>query len=307
MSVPDSNMGTATRSRESLPGGVERLAGEAVAELAESLLSLYRNRSSTGMAGSHIMTLYLDAQKSLPARPQKALRLARKGLRILHNLLDPSGEDRDGNENHQVQKAGIQSRSRPPRSRGANLEGLEAQRERRIVSGNTHSLLMRLYEAGVRPRLTPGSPPVSPPKLTTAGRPLRFLPAPLIEEFLGSREELSELLVWDAGEARSLLAEAHEFVADRWLPGVKEPGEAPRLRKAIVRAGATQDMGALRVSLRNWVVAYVEEIDRVLTDHTSADRTSVYRASNKLPDSPGWTSFGLDEAQKTNTEEVVGA
>ena len=267
-------------------------AEEAIARLSEDLLSLYRNRSSTGMAGNRITTLYLDAQESLPARPQKALRLARKGLRLLHNLLDPSAKDHTGHEDHQVQKAGIQ---RLPRSCGADLDGLEDQRERRIVSGNTHRLLVRLYEAGVQPRLASGSMPGSPPGLTTAGRPLRLLPAPLIEEFLGSREELSKLLVWDAAEARSLLAEAHEFVADRWLPGVTEPGEAPRLREAIVRAGATQDMAALRVSLRNWVVAYVEEIDR---------------ASDKLPRSSGRTLFGpdeADEAQKTNTEEVVGA
>ena len=226
---------------------VERRANETIDRLSEALLSLYRYRSRIGTVGNRAVMLYLDAQESLPTQPHKALRLAREGLELSEALFHQTGETGKG---HHVQPAGDRSLS------SGNTEDL---RERRIVSGTTHRLLDLLYDAGVRLTLSPGKPP----KLRTTGKPLRLLPARLIQEFLSSREQLSELTVWDAAEAQSLLAEAHEFVADRWRPGVREPAGAPQAWEAILNAAAAEDMGGLRVALRKWVVAYVEEISRV--------------------------------------------
>ena len=86
------------------------------------------------------------------------------------------------------------------------------------------------------------------------------LPPGLGEQISRCRKEVEQLLVWDTGEAWALIGEAYRFVFDRWRPGVREPAGARLLWSQGLDAAAREDMGALRVLVRRWVAAHVEEM-----------------------------------------------
>lgn len=219
----------------------EQQAAQAVTELSEALMAFYRSRPSAGVTGSEIMTLYLDAQDTLVDHPSEALRLVREGLDLATRL-----------------PGGIPTSPLPARA-GCRGSAYTDRRERRIVSSRVHGLLEKLYDRGVRLTVDPRGSGRGP-KIT--GVPKMGLPAPLDAAFEEYREELSELCRWDAAEASSLVTEAHEFVSDRWRPGVREPAEAAVLWLSGLGAMTRKDMGGLRVALIKWVRSYAEEICR---------------------------------------------
>ena len=261
----------------------------AVEELARAFLRLYSVRPAAGTTGSRAMTLYLEAQDALVDDPERALGLARDGLRLLTLHLERGGGD------SVLQQSG---------GRGNNCEKLQAfrmdedRRERRLIYGQVHDLLEKLYEAGVCLRAGPEtsaetgletSPETNLVKAGTrdiacattrlqiSGRPLATLPASLVEELRCYEEELGELVRWDDAEARDLLREVREFVTDRLRPETGKPEGAWCMWEMAARAARRKDMGALRTALRKWVRAYVGQIRQTKTCRLTAAERARHR------------------------------
>ena len=287
-------------------------AHASISELCQALLDLYRSRSATGTAGNEAMTLYLDAQDIVTTRPSESLNLAKKGLEILRQIHD----DHRGQGGQQRRDWDLAPQADVPTAEGAAAEnsvgtagGSEPQTggpsDKRLLSAHLHDILEQLYNSEaaetVLSRLIPAKPEAD--QLQPLGSLRRLaIPTELVREAGEYRRELMELVRWEPEEARTLISEAHDFVADRWLGRVREPYEAQGLWARISAAADRQNMGALRVALRKWVRAYAGEIVRAgeesLEERGGEDRLR-YAGQVLTPSGTSPTGTSVEEMAET--------